>query len=519
MSHQAYKEGSIFQAEADYIVVGSGPGGAAIAVDLARNGEKVLIVEAGPWRDPKDYPFTGYGIMRDMFLNWGLGITKGNVMWPIVQGSVVGGSSVINSAICVRTPENIFEEWKSNHSLNDPQLRDRIWNYQDQLENELHVAPTAHESLGKNNTLPLKGAEKLGIDSHVINRFAKGCIGTGNCLQGCKEERKQSLNLQYVPEVIARGGQVVSCAPVNKVLFEKNRAVGVEGHFRHPQKRHQGAPFELRAKKGVIISASATQSPTILNRSGVKLPALGSNFRAHPGSQMVGLYDDKVDMNTGTTQGWASLEYKDTASRMKIESLAVPLELAFGRMPGGGNKLMEIVSQYRNMATTVFAVRTDAVGKVSKNFSGNASVSYSLTKQDVVRFRDGFYNTAKIHFASGAKAVLPGVHGLPLSIEEKDLDLLKNAPAKLNNFVGALSHLFGGCVMGTDIKNSVCDFNGKVHSYENLYVADASNLPTSLGVNPQHTIMAVSKDIAFKILDQSEHQGQSKVFVRQNVSA
>ena len=501
MSHQAFKEGALFQAEADYIVVGSGPGGATIAVDLARNGEKVLIVEAGPWRDPKDYPYSGYGIMRDMFLNWGLGITKGNVMWPIIQGSLVGGSSVINSAICVRTPENIFDEWTNQHHLNDAQLKNRIWSYQDQLESELHVAPTRPEYLGNNNTLPAKGAENLGFEGHIIKRFAQDCLGTGNCLQGCKKERKQSLNLQFVPEVIAKGGQVVSCAPVNKVLFEKDRAVGVEGHFRHPQKRYKGAPFELRAKKGVIIAASSTQSPTILKRSGVKLPALGANFRAHPGSQMIGLYDDKVDMNTGTTQGWASLEFKDTDSRMKLESLATPLELAFARIPGGGQQLMETVSQYRHMATTVFAVRTDAVGKVSKNLSGNASVSYSLSKKDITRFRDGFYTSAKLHFASGAKAVMPGVHGLPLSIEEKDIGLLKNAPPKINNYVGALSHLFGGCVMGKDAKDSVCDFNGKVHNYQNLYVADASNLPTSLGVNPQHTIMAMSKDIAFKLLD------------------
>ncbi len=502
MSHQAYKEGRLFEAEADYIVIGSGPGGATAAVELARNGEKVLIVEAGPWRDPEDYPYSGYGVVRDMFPNWGQGITYGNVMWPILQGSLVGGSSVINSAIAVRTPGNIFDEWQQNHGLNDDQYAQRLWGYQEELETELSSGPTRDAYLGNHNKLPLIGAKELGIDSQIINRYAKDCIGTGNCLQGCKQKRKQSLNLQFIPEVISRGGQVVSCAPVHRVNFNKKRAVGVQGHFKHPSTRKKGAAFSLHAKKGVIVAASTTQSPLILMRSGIKSKALGANFRAHPGSQVMGIYDDVVDMNVGTTQGWASLEFKDSSSRAKIETLATPLELVFGGFPGGGQQLMEHVSQFRHIATSVFAVRTESVGRVRRSIMGNSNVHFSLTKTDAVRFRDAFYNAAKIHFASGAKAVIPGIHGLPHSITEKELDLIKHSTANVKHYMGAMSHLFGGCVMGSNPQHSVCDFDGKVHGYHNLFVADSSCLPTNLGVNPQHTIMAVSRDIAQKICAQ-----------------
>ncbi len=65
-----------------------------------------------------------------------------------------------------------------------------------------------------------------------------------------------------------------------------------------------------------------------------------------------------------------------------------------------------------------------------------------------------------------------------------------------------LSHLFGGCVMGSDPERSVCDGRGRVHGYEGLVIADASGLPSTLGVNPQHTIMGVARLHAQTLLDE-----------------
>ena len=84
------------------VVVGTGAGGALAAVTLARAGYEVAMVEAGPWRDPEDYPSTVYGSLRDLSDEWMTGVTSGRALWPVVQGRVVGGSTVINSAIVVR---------------------------------------------------------------------------------------------------------------------------------------------------------------------------------------------------------------------------------------------------------------------------------------------------------------------------------------------------------------------------------------------------------------------------------
>ena len=78
MSHYAYQKGQpALDLEVDVIVVGSGAGGSVVAYDLALGGLQVALVEAGPWRDPEDYPESMYGTMRDMMDSWGALFAEG----------------------------------------------------------------------------------------------------------------------------------------------------------------------------------------------------------------------------------------------------------------------------------------------------------------------------------------------------------------------------------------------------------------------------------------------------------
>ncbi|MFO0726581.1 MAG: GMC family oxidoreductase [Myxococcota bacterium] len=488
MSHLAYQREAL-QLQTDFVVVGSGAGGATAAVILARAGHRVVLVEAGAWRDPSDYPCSSYGAMRDLIDDWGSTITRGRALWPVVQARTVGGTTVINSAICVRTPGDIFEQWSKQHGIHG--LAEDVGRHQDRIEAELCVEEVPPESRGRSNTLAAEGDSRAGYDGHVMRRYVRGCAGSGQCLQGCKKLRKQSTNLNYVPELLQRGQVVVSSAPVDRVLFEGARAVGVRGRFRHPATRERGGAFEIRAQRGVFIAASATHSPALLERSGLRLPALGKYFRAHPGTGVFGCYDDPVDMNQGTTQGWSSLKFRDDPG-LKLETLSIPFELVASRLAGGGSALIERLSEYRHLAMWVHACRAESTGTVNNGLFDKPVVRYTLDRTDMERFRRGMHLVGRWHFAAGAKAIIPGISGMPYKLGPDQVDLLLEAPLDPRAYIAILSHLFGGCVMGSDPARSVCDAHGRVHGHPGLFIADASAIPTNLGVNPQHTIMALA---------------------------
>jgi choline dehydrogenase-like flavoprotein len=127
-------------------------------------------------------------------------------------------------------------------------------------------------------------------------------------------------------------------------------------------------------------------------------------------------------------------------------------------------------------------------------------VSYTLSRADMLRVRAAMVLIARTHFAAGARSVLPAIHGMPYRLGPDEVEKLEQAPLDPRAYVAILSHLFGGCTMGTDPGTSVCDGDGKVWGYEGLSVADASAIPTNLGVNPQHTIMALAWRSAEKLL-------------------
>jgi choline dehydrogenase-like flavoprotein len=146
-------------------------------------------------------------------------------------------------------------------------------------------------------------------------------------------------------------------------------------------------------------------------------------------------------------------------------------------------------------------VRAESAGSISASFFGGKPViRYTLDRADMERFRRGMHLLAQQHVAAGAKAVIPGIAGMPFEIAAKDIDVLKDAPLEPRAYLAILSHLFGGCVMGRDPGRSVTDERGRVRGYEGLVVADASVIPTNLGVNPQHTIMGLARTFAEDLL-------------------
>jgi len=78
---------------------------------------------------------------------------------------------------------------------------------------------------------------------------------------------------------------------------------------------------------------------------------------------------------------------------------------------------------------------------------------------------------------------------------------LDDAPLDPRSYNCIATHLFGAARMGPDARSSVVDPDFCVHGTENLFVVDSSVFPTNLGVNPQHTIMAMSRLASLRLAD------------------
>ena len=501
--HIAFTSGAPVELDVDYVIVGSGPGGSAAAAILTRAGHSVCVCEAGAWRDTPQMPASVFGAMRDLFSDFGQMMTRGRAMIPIVQASCVGGTGVINSAIVVRTPESILEGWARDHGLGDFLTPQAVERAQTEIEAELDVATMGAGQLGRHDQLLLDALERTDREAHPTDRNAGACQGSGACLQGCPTGAKRSGNLTWIPEMRDAGGSVLSCAPVSRVEFEGARAVGVIGRFRHPDRSYpgpRGARFRVRARRGVLVAASATGSAPLLERSGVRLPALGEGFRAHPGSSVIGVYPERVDPLIGTTQGASSIHHSGDLG-LKLESLTLPLDLLPSRLSGAGGALASSLAESSHMAMWVAAVNAEAEGTVKSaklpTFRGGPYgkniVSYQPTLGDLVRLRAGCATIARLHFEAGATKVLPGIHGVPVELGPDQVHLIDEAPLDNRAWTWILSHLFGTCALGDDPARSVVGPDLHVHGRRNLHVVDASCLPTTLGVNPQHTIQAVAR--------------------------
>jgi len=488
--------------EFDYVVVGSGAAGSVAAHTLVCAGFSVGIVEEGPWVKTREFGEGVQGAFARMFRDNGTQVLEGNSYVPLIQGRCVGGSTVMNSAIAWRTPDDVFDDWSKRFGLGDSVTAASLDPHFESLERDLNVHAVDDDALGENNRMFLEQAAKDGIDPRRMRRYERGCKGTGRCMTGCPSAAKQGMSVTYIPWALARGARIFASVHVEKVVVESGRAVGVVGKTTSTEPgKATKRRVKLRARLGVIVAASTVQTPNLLRRSGLRNVALGEHFQAHPGVGMGGVFDHPVGMADGATQGAESIHFRKV-DRLKLETIAMQPELAAVRIPGVGAELMRKFESFANLAVWVMLVRAEAEGTVKPAWGGRDKVSFSLSKRDMERVRRGEAMIAKMMFDSGAREVWPGIHGVPSVLTSPDqVKLIEEGPTDSRAYSFIATHLFGAARMGPDARSSVVDTNFEAHSAKGLFVVDSSVFPTNLGVNPQHTIMAMSRLAATRIAE------------------
>jgi choline dehydrogenase-like flavoprotein len=153
---------------------------------------------------------------------------------------------------------------------------------------------------------------------------------------------------------------------------------------------------------------------------------------------------------------------------------------------------MDRLAEFDHLAVWVVAARAEAEGRVRGAPGRGANINYTPSEADMVKVRTGMRALADMHFAAGALSVQPGIHGLPTRLDRDQLGLFDDAPLDPRAYSLVATHLFGTARMAPDSTAGVVGTDFQVHGLRGLHVVDSSLFPTNLGVNPQHTIMAVA---------------------------
>ncbi len=466
--------------KADFCVVGGGAGGAVVAAELAEAGASVVMLEQGPLHDVEDFTARPPEMLARLYRDGGQSVTVG--MPPMVAplGSGLGGTTLVNSGTCFRTPAHVIERWSRELGLelDEETLRPCF----ERVERALSVSEVAPGLAGANAALARRGAERLGWSHGYLRRNARGCVGSGVCVFGCPTSAKQHTGITYIPRALAAGADILTGADVRQIVIKGGQAQGVLARL------PSGRALEVKAPV-VIVACGTIHTPLLLERSALPDASgqRGRNLSLHPATAAFALMDEVVDMARGVPQSFYVDEF--AAQGIMLEGVAGPPAYAAMSLPLTGDAHRRAMASYRNLAQFGLMVSDCSRGRVLA-LAGRPVIRYDLCREDLLKFRLGLQRLEQLFRAAGAREVylpLPS-HVRPTDARARDLRLMA-------------FHPLGTARADARPSGGVTDGNLAHYGVGGVYVADGSVVPSALGVNPQLTIMALATRLAFSLLN------------------
>jgi choline dehydrogenase-like flavoprotein len=486
---------------ADVVVVGTGSGGATLAVYLAERGWDVVMVEKGGFYRAEDFSQREEDAMADFNGRRGLDATVDNSVF-LNYAEAVGGSTVHYWGDSFRTPTDRLERWRDEHGL-DWMIESELDPHWTAIEEELGIHITPERLFNENNRLVREGCDKLGIEGHAPPTARVDCIGCGWTQFGCSYNRKTSQLITTIPRVSKAGGRIYSDARVTKLKMDGDRVVGVQAAL---VDRATGATTGTLhvAAPIVVLAGGAIGTADILLRN-VSDESVGRRFYINPHYFVWADFGRDIDNVTGipcayVVHGFRHVTRNDRGDYagggyIMLSNHQSPA-IAGVMLNGIGAAHTERMKRYRHLGSVMSVIDEEHPGRVFLGRDGVRRTEYNVKGVDQLKAVDYLKNASRIFLAAGAQEVwIPDVYGTTVR-SESDISNIGLRSVQPNAQFCAGSHLMGTAPMGTDPADSFAGPTGEAHRVRGLYVADGAALPGSVSVDPSLTIMGVARHIA-----------------------
>ncbi|HEX7563263.1 MAG TPA: choline dehydrogenase [Bradyrhizobium sp.] len=526
--------------EFDYVIVGAGSAGCVLANRLSADGRNsVLLLEAGP-KDTNLWIHVplGYGkLFKEKTVNWMYqtepepGLDGRTVFQP--RGKVLGGSSSINGLLYVRGQHEDYDRWRQRGNAG--------WGYDDVLpyfrkaENQQRGADKYHGAGGPLPVSDWRHADPLS-EAFVVAAAQTG-IPTNPDFNGASQEgagffqtttqrgRRASTAYSYLRPAKNRSNlDVETSALAQRILFEGRRARAVEY-------RQGGALRTARARKEILVSSGAYNSPQLLQLSGVgpaellkqhgidivlDAPGVGNDLQDHLQVRLVTRCSQPVTLNdilnhpvrrvmagaryAAFRKGPLTIAAGTSGAFFKTNPRLATPDIQIHFLPFSTDRMGEKLHSFSAFSASVCQLRPESRGSLRIKSADPAvppeiRINYLATETDRTAFIEGFKILRQILAAPALKPyavdeILPG------SKVTSDEDIL----AFCRQTGSTVYHPTSTCRMGND-PLAVVDQRLRVRGIEGLRVVDASVMPDLMSGNTNAPTIMIAEKASDMILE------------------
>ncbi len=461
----------------DVCVIGSGAGGSVIACRAAQRGLSVIVLEGGPYVRPAQMNDAEIDMIPILYKDGGLQMNSQMDMF-ILQGTCVGGSTTLSNMVMMRAPDAVLDEWRRFGADIDRAALERSYEI---VERELGTAEADAATFSGSTRRFVEGARTLGLSPQRMRKALRNCRGCGNCNIGCSFDAKRSALSTYVPWAEAAGAQVLADTRVDRIETHKRKAVAV--HARSGRMREQIRVFA----KQIVVAGGAIGSSSLLLESGIK-KNVGTRVSFNAGSMMVAEFDEPLDGYDADQMTWCV-----HGDGFIIEPTHNPLMSAALTTPGWMEQHREMMRRQRHLAYAGSLVSTEPTGRVVQSpFWGHEETRFAAGDTVLAKVKRGLKVITEVFFAAGAKRVILPTHRFRSITSARETSVIDEHIGSTRRISFGSAHPQGGNPLSSDPRVGVVDSYFAVHGMDNLFVCDASVFPSSVGVNPIATIMAVA---------------------------